>query len=90
MAAILDLTSHPLILRYTFHNLIAVLHKLRPRPLVFITGAAFSPEMFAESIMIWNSYMKATKEEGTLVIDVGSVSVSSTNMKYVESLNQRL
>lgn len=70
MAAILHLTSQPAAFRYNPHNLGAVLHNLHPRPKVIILGAAISPTMTTESIVVWDTYVEEAKEDGTLVINV--------------------
>ena len=70
LAAILDLTCEPAAFRYDAHNLGVVIQNLHPPPKVFITGAGISPEMTAESISVWDAYVKATKVTGTLVINV--------------------
>lgn len=70
MTAILDLASQPATLRYTPHNLGVILHNLHPTPKVFIIGAAISGGMTAESITVWESYVRETKEQDSLVINV--------------------
>ena len=71
MTAILDLKQDPKSVRYSPQNLMTVLFNLHPRPRVFITGAAISQAMTAESINIWDTYVRESKEKDTLVINVG-------------------
>lgn len=75
MAAILDHATEPPAFRYTHHNLGVVLYSLNPRPKVFITGAAISADMTTESIRVWDFYVRETKAEDTLVINVSLVLV---------------
>lgn len=70
MTAILDLKQDPPSVRYSPQNLLTVLYNLNPRPKVFITGAAISQSMTAESIAVWESYVRESKVEETLVINV--------------------
>ena len=75
MAAILDHATEPAAFRYTQHNLGVVLYSLNPRPKVFITGAAISDDMTKQSIRVWDFYVRETKAEDTLVINVRFVLV---------------
>jgi hypothetical protein len=70
MVAILDIMTKPTAIQYNPHNLATVLHNLHPRPKVFITGAAIDGETTAESITVWESYIRETKETDTYVINV--------------------
>ena len=70
MTAILDLKQDPPSVRYSPQNLLTVLYNLNPRPKVFITGAAISQSMTAESIAVWESHVRESKVEETLVINV--------------------
>lgn len=70
MVAILDIMTKPTAIQYNPHNLATVLHNLHPRPKVFISGAAIDGEMTAESITVWDSYVRETKEKDTFVINV--------------------
>ena len=72
MTAIMDLMQEPKSIRYNPHNMLAVLYNLHPRPKVFITGAAISQGMTHESIQVWNSYVKESKEKDTFVINVSA------------------
>ena len=42
---------------------------------MFITGAAISQSMTAESIAVWESYVRESKVEETLVINVSAVRI---------------
>ena len=75
MAAILDHATETKAFRYTHHNLGAVLFSLNPRPKVFITGLAISDDMTKQSIRVWEFYVRETKAEDTLVINVSLVLV---------------
>ena len=70
MTAILDLTQDPPSVRYSPQNLLTVLYNLHPRPKVFITGAAISQSMTAESIAVWEGYVRESRVEETFVINV--------------------
>lgn len=70
MTAILDLNQEPESVRYSPQNLMTVLFNLHPRPKVFITGAAISPHMTAESINVWDSYVRESKEKDTFMINL--------------------
>ena len=70
MAAILDHTTEPAAFRYTHHNLGVVLYSHNPRPKVFITGAAISEDMTTHFVRVWDFYVRETKAEDTLVINV--------------------
>lgn len=70
MTAIMDLMQEPKSVRYSPHNMMAVLYNLHPRPKVFITGAAISQRMTHESIQVWESYVRESKEKDTFVINV--------------------
>ncbi|KAG7007243.1 hypothetical protein G7Y79_00011g031410 [Physcia stellaris] len=61
MTAILDLKQDPPSVRYSPENLLTVLYNLHPRPKVFITGAALSRAMTAESIAVWEGYVKESR-----------------------------
>ncbi|MCJ1454647.1 hypothetical protein MMC28_005000 [Mycoblastus sanguinarius] len=69
MVAILDLTSERTAFRYTPYNLGVVLHTLHPRPKVLITGAAITAEMTAESVEVWEDYVREMGEAEGLVIN---------------------
>lgn len=75
MAAILDHATEPAAFRYTHHNLGVVLYSLHPRPKVFITGPVISADMTRQSIRVWDFYVRETKAEDTLVINVSLVLV---------------
>lgn len=75
MTAILDLKQDPLSVRYSPQNLLTVLYNLHPRPKVFITGAAISQSMTAESIAVWESYVRESKVKETFVINVSIVDI---------------
>ena len=79
MAAILDHATETKAFRYTHHNLGVVLFSLNPRPKVFITGAAISKDMTAQSIRVWDFYVRETRAEDTLVIDVSFDVVIESN-----------
>lgn len=70
MAAILDLASEPVTYQYNPYNLAVLLHNLHPKPQVFITGAAISEEMTAESIAVWEEYVQDLGVTENLVINV--------------------
>ena len=72
IAAILDLATSPAAFRYSPHNLGVILYGLNPSPKVFITGAAISEEMTGQSIAVWDLYVKQTRAQDTLVINVRS------------------
>ena len=76
MVAILDLTSERTAFRYTPYNLGVVLHTLHPRPKVLITGAAITAEMTAESVEVWEDYVREMGEAEGLVINVRDFSLS--------------
>lgn len=71
MTAILDLRQEPMSIRYNTRNLMTVLFNLHPRSKVFIIGAAISHSMTAESVAVWDSFVREVREEGTFVINVG-------------------
>lgn len=70
MVAILDIMTKPTAIQYNPHNFATVLHNLHPRPKVFITGAAIDSATTAESITVWESYIRETKMTDTYVINV--------------------
>ncbi|KAL2038679.1 hypothetical protein N7G274_008437 [Stereocaulon virgatum] len=70
MVAILDIMTKPTEIQYNPHNFATVLYNLHPRPKVFITGAAIDEAMTAESITVWESYVRETKETDTYVINL--------------------
>ena len=79
MTAILDLKQEPPSVRYSAQNLWTVLFNLHPRPKVFITGAAISHEMTAESITVWDSYVRESKVKNDFVINVSARAVRGEN-----------
>ena len=79
MAAILDLMQDPPSVRYSAQNLYTVLFSVHPRPKVFITGAAISRAMTAESITVWDGYVRESKVKDTLVINVGASTEKGAN-----------
>ncbi|KAL9608914.1 MAG: hypothetical protein Q9167_006270 [Letrouitia subvulpina] len=74
--AIMDLTQEPESVRYSPSNMKTVLFNLHPRPKVFITGAAISPEITQESIAVWDEYVQQTRRDDTLVINTQQHSTS--------------
>ena len=48
-----------------------ILFSLHPRFKVFITGAAIFGGMIAESIAVWDRYVKESKEKEAFVVNVG-------------------
>ena len=83
MTAILDLKQDPPAVRYSPQNLLAVLFNLHPRPKVFITGAAIPPDMAAESIAVWESYVSEAKAADIFVIDVSADDDVGYSVGYV-------
>ena len=83
MTAILDLKQDPPSVRYSAQNLWTVLFNLHPRPKVFITGAAISHAMTAESITVWDSYVRESKVKDAFVINVGGSAVRGKKRKLI-------